>query len=170
MADEKPHKTIERYVAERATLTDSAILMELAELAPLRDETDQIWNTSEYWKNEAYRFVALADLVAKRKLRDGVRLLLERASFGDPGEMMRGLRHSCEAAFNPDWIGLAAACTPLAGSARPGTRLWAIDQLRVLDDPAAEPVFRRALSDELQAVREVAASGIARLDRKKNNA
>jgi hypothetical protein len=149
---EKPYKTIERYVAERSALSDSAILRELEELAPLRDETDPIWRTSDYWSNEAYRFVALADLVGMRRLRAGVRLLLERACFGDPGEMMRGLRHPCEAAFNPDWAGLAAVCMPLATSARPGTRLWAIDQLTILEDLSVGAVFQRALSDELPDV------------------
>jgi hypothetical protein len=170
MVSEKPYRIIERYVAERSALSDSAILRELEELAPLRDETDPIWRTSDYWRDEAYRFVALADLVAVRKLRDGVRLLLERACFGDPGEMMRGLRHSCEAAFNPDWTALAAAYAALAAAPRPGTRLWAIDQLTVLDDPGAEPVFWRALSNELQPVREIAAAGIERLERKKKDA
>lgn len=169
MDDEAPYKIIERYVAERSALSDAAILKELAELAPLRDETDPIWQTSGYWTEEAYRFVALADLVAVRKLRAGVRLLLERACFGDPGEIMRGLRHSCEAAFNPDWTGLADVCIPLAVAPRRGTRLWAIDQLTVLDDPAAEPIFRQALSDESKAVRDVAAIGIERLERKKKN-
>jgi hypothetical protein len=49
------------------------------------------------------------------------------------------------------------------------SRLWAIDQLTVLDDPTAESVFRQALSDELQAVRDIAAIGIERLERKKRN-
>jgi len=170
MIDEKPYKIIERYVAERSMLSDSVILTELTELAPLRDAGDPKWKTREYWEDEAYRFVALADLVAKRKLRDGVRLLLERACFGDPGEIMRGLRHPCEAAFNPDWAGLAAVCMPLATSARPGTRFWAIDQLTILEDPTAEAVFQRALSDELPDVRDTAAKGIERLKRKKWNA
>jgi hypothetical protein len=170
MADEKPYKTIERYVAERSSLSDSAILAELVEFAPLRDEADPIWKSNDYWRDEAYRFVALADLVGMRKLRDGVRLLLERACFGDPGEMMRGLRHSCEAAFNPDWTALAAVYGALASAPRPGTRLWAIDQLTVLNDPGAKPVFRRALSDEFQAVRESAAAGIERLERKEKDA
>jgi hypothetical protein len=53
---------------------------------------------------------------------------------------MRGLRHSLEAIFNPDWNALADICIDAAKSPRLGTKLWAIDQLIVLEDPRARPV------------------------------
>jgi hypothetical protein len=44
------------------------------------------WDNKNYWSDFAYRYVALNDVAAER----AVRLLLERACNGDPGEMMRG--------------------------------------------------------------------------------
>ena len=161
-----PYQLIAQHVRERSGLSDSEILKELANLAPLCDETDTVWETKDYWGKEVYRFLALAEIVGTRRLKDGVQLLLERACFGDPGESMRGLRHSCEAAFNPDWAALAYTCLPLATSTRPGTRLWAIHQLVVIDDPCAASVYQRALSDDVQSVREIAAVGLDRLKRK----
>src|ERR1043165_3334842 len=134
-----------RLLLERACFGDPGEMMR-----GLRHPCEAAFNPD--WAGLAAVFMPLADLVGMRRLRAGVRLLLERACFGDPGEMMRGLRHPCEAAFNPDWAGLAAVCMPLATSARPGTRLWAIDQLTILEDLSAGAVFQRALSDELPDV------------------
>jgi len=164
----EPYKIIKRYVAERSSASNDTILQELSGLEPLRDETDPLWDTDAYWNNEAYRFLALADLVGMRRLRSGVRLLLERACFGDPGETMRGLRHCSEAVFNPDWDGLAAVCLSLVESPRAGTRLWTVDQLTVLDDLAAESALRRALSDDIAEIRAIAKIGIERLERLKS--
>jgi hypothetical protein len=52
----------------------------------------------------------------------------------------------------------------LSASKRPGTRLWAINQLMILDDPRACDVFDRALHDEVAEVREIAAMGLQRLE------
>lgn len=97
-------------------------------------------------------------------MRPAVRLLLERACNGDPGEMMRGLRHACERIFNPDWAALADVCIELSVSKRPGTRQWSIYQLMILDDPRARRIFDRALHDEVVETRENAAIGLQRLD------
>ncbi len=117
-----------------------------------------------YWIDFAYRYVALSDVAAERRLRPAARLLLERACNGDPGEMMRGLRHACERIFNPDWTALADVCIELSASERPGTRQWAIHQLMILDDPRARRIFDRALHDEVVETRENAAIGLRRLD------
>ena len=52
--------------------------------------------TSRTWAR-AHLLVALAHLVAHRRLEAGVGLVLDRMCFGDPGETMRDLRHSLEA-------------------------------------------------------------------------
>jgi len=165
-SEKRPGELIRELVAETASWSDAAVLAEIEHLPPLADEGDPAWNEQSYWREFAYRYVALSDAAAHRKLRPAVRLLLERACNGDPGEMMRGLRHSFERIFNPDWAALADVCMELYGSKRAGTRLWAMHQLMILDDPRARQVFDRALNDEIEYVRRLAAAGLERLNRR----
>lgn len=164
-AEKKPREIILGLVAERAGCSDAEVLAEIEQLAPLRDEGSSVWDDQSYWIHFALRYVALADVAAARRLRPAVRLLLERACNGDPGELMRGLRHPCERIFDPDWSALADVCMELCQSMREGTRVWATHQLMILDDPRAKPVFERALNDEIEAVRSSAAAGLSRLAR-----
>ena len=128
-------------------LSDSDLLAELRALAPLEDGDHPAWRDDLYWEQSGYRFVALAQAAADRKLVEAIPLLLERICYGDPGEMMRGIRHALEFIVKPDWSRLVDLLLPLAQSPRLGTRLWAIDELAVLRDARAEPIFRGALSD-----------------------
>lgn len=164
MSDET-QRIILALFAERANRSDAEVLEEIVQLPALADEDDPVWDGESYWHDIAYLFVALSDVAAARKLRPAVRLLLERACNGDPGEMMRGLRHALERAFDPDWPAFADVCMELCASKRPGTRMWAINQLMILDDPRARQVFERALHDEINEVRNVAAIGLKRLGR-----
>ena len=161
----RPYEQIRELVAERAGWSNAEILAEIENLPPLADEDNPVWNEDRYWREFAYRYVALSDVAAERKMRPAVRPLLERACNGDPGEMMRGLRHSFERIFDPDYAALANVCMELCGSKRAGTRLWAINQLMILDDPRARKVFHDALNDELEEVRRLAAVGLERLNR-----
>lgn len=165
MPEKKPHEIIRDLAGERAKWSDDDILAEMERIPPLADEGDAAWDDPTYWSDFAYRYVALSDVAAKRKLRPAVRLLLERACNGDPSEMMRGMRHSFEAIFAPDWKALADVCMELCASKRAGTRVWATHQLMILDDPRAKPVFERALDDDNTEVRSAAAAGLERLAR-----
>lgn len=162
-AEKKPSEMIRDIFVERALHSDDEILCEIEQLPPLADENDPVWSDPSYWNQVAYRYVALADVAAQRKLRPAVRLFLERACNGDPGEMMRGLRHSFEGIFDPDWKALADVCMELCKSKRAGTRVWATHQLMILDDPRAETVFECAVHDEHEWVRSHAAIGLNRL-------
>ncbi|GMU66323.1 MAG: hypothetical protein AMXMBFR36_25970 [Acidobacteriota bacterium] len=162
---ELPAETIDRYVRERAVWPDAAILEELLALPALADEGDLIWEDDGYWESTAYVFVALCEVAAERKLDGAMRLFLERAAFGDPGEIMRGLRHTLEAIVEPDWCRLADLCLVTARSARLGTRLWSIDALVALEDPRARPVFEAAIASGPAAIASVAEIGLARLSR-----
>lgn len=165
MPEKKPHEIIRDLAAERVNCSDDEVIAEIERIPPLADESDAAWDAPTYWSNFAYRYVALSDVAAERKLRPAVRLLLERACNGDPGEMMRGMRRSFEAIFAPDWRALADVCMELCASERAGTRMWATDQLMILDDPRAKPVFERALNDDSAEVRDAAAAGLERLAR-----
>lgn len=161
----RPHEVIQGLASERATWSDDEVIAEIERMPPLADEGDLAWNDEAYWNEAGYLYVALSEVAAIRNLRPAVRLLLERACNGDPGEMMRGLRHAFERIFNPDWEALADVCLELCGSSRPGTRIWATHQLMILDDPRAEIVFEQALCDEHEWVRSHAKVGLERLRR-----
>lgn len=151
-------------LAERyRSSSDPQLVAALAALPALRDEDDPAWDDEVYWAGVAYPYLALADVAAERRLWPAVRLLLDRACFGDPGEIMRGLRHSLEAIANPDWAALAEACIAAIATGRPGTVLWAADELAILDDPRAFPVFEKLRHSEHARIREVAALGLERL-------
>jgi hypothetical protein len=147
----------------RQTRTDDEVLAELAALAPLADETDPCWACEEYWLQNAYLYLALLDISATRRLRSAIRLLLDRACYGDPGEIMRGMRHGLEAIVAPDWAILADICLEAARSPRLGTRLWAIASWVVLDDPRAKSIFEEAARDDPEKIGMYARIGLQRL-------
>ncbi len=162
-AERRPVDIITDLAASFRAASDSEVLDAIAALPPLLDESDSHWEHDEYWHNVAYLYVALADVAAERRLRGAIRPLLDRACYGDPGEIMRGLRHSLEAIVQPDWDALADICLDAARCDRLGTKLWAIDELAVLDDPRARPIFEEAVANAPKEIRELAEIGLKRL-------
>jgi hypothetical protein len=146
---------IEPLIDVRRKLPDPAILSELKDLEPLPDEDHKSWSSQKLWQR-AHLFVALGSIAADRKLRDAPQLLLERACHGDPGELMRGLRHQVEAIYTPHWKALAQLCVKLSASRRPGTRLWSVHQLGVLREPGAIGALAARMADTSPLVREEA--------------
>jgi hypothetical protein len=145
--------------------SDLQIIAKLESVPALADEGDPAWSKEAYWLDTAEVYMALSDVSAERRLQASIPLLLERACYGDPGEIMRGLRHRLEAIVAPDWARLADICLELASSPRKATRLWAIDQLAILEDPRAKSLFERAIKTEPPWIAEAAARGIERLAR-----
>jgi hypothetical protein len=162
---EGPAKTIDAVVKEMASATDDEVLDALFESEPLPDESDPRWKDEALWFTVAYPFLGLAEVARLRKLRPAVRLILERASYGDPGETMRGLRHVFEGIYGPEWNLLAAEYLALARAERLGTRMWAIAGLMILDDPRAAPVFEASLREDPKDVSIFARIGLERLGR-----
>ncbi len=160
-----PAQIIGVMIVVRRDRSDHEILAELAALPAMDDEGSPAWSDDAYWQRVAFPYLALASVSALRRLRPAIRLLLERACHGDPGEIMRGLRHDLEAIVNPEWDVLADICLELARSSRPGTKLWAIDQLAILDDARAKPIFEDALSNAPPLIRDCAEIGLARLEK-----
>ncbi len=155
-------ETIQRIFWERASKTDQEVLEELEAFDPLPDERDDAWSSQSTWER-ALLFVALADVVAARRLRAAVPVLLERSCFGDPGETMRGLRHSLEAAFKPDWSALARVCELSAESPARGARLWATEELGILGERSSAPVLVARLADAEAEIRAAACTSLGRL-------
>jgi hypothetical protein len=163
MADERmPYQIIDELSAARAQLSDAQILAELAAIPPLADEDTPCWNDDTYWHHVVYPYLALWNVVSERQLRAAVPLILDRACFGDPGEIMRNLCHAVEGIVKPDWSALTAPCIAALASPRPGTRLWAAHELGRLRDVAAIPALERAAQDVVPEVREWATSALER--------
>lgn len=161
MTDERmPYQIIDDMTVARAKLSDAEVVAELAAIPPLADEDEPCWDDDSYWHRVAYPYLALWNVAAERRLRAAIPLILDRACFGDPGEIMRNLCHAVEAIVNPDWSALTAQCVTALASPRPGTRLWAARQLGRLRDPAAIPALERAAQDAVPWVREWAASAL----------
>ena len=158
-----PHLLLADLVESFQSSSDSDVLAALDALPPLLDEVDPAWQRDDYWSAAAYPYVAMADVCAMRRLRPAIRMLLDRACFGDPGEIMRGLRHSLEAIVNPDWNALADVCIDAARSPRLGTQLWALEQLAILEDARAPSIFATAAQSGASEIRDAANRGLKRL-------
>lgn len=164
MPDERtPYQIIADMVKTRASMSDTEILTELVAISPFPDENDPAWTEDATWQ-EVHRFLALAEIAAARRLKPAIRVLLDRACYGDPGEVFRGLRHFNEAIVNPKWSELADICLEAATSSRLGTRLWAIDQLMIMDDERARPVFEKSIQADPEEIRWRAEQGLNRLN------
>jgi hypothetical protein len=163
LVEKPPHLRIADLAASFQAHSDAEVLAAINALPPLVDETDPQWDNDDYWGTVAYPYLALADVAAQRRLRGAIRPLLDRACYGDPGEIMRGLRCSFEAIVKPDWPALADICLVAARSLRMGTKLWAIDELTVLQDERARPIFEEAARDTSQWLRDVGEMGLKRL-------
>lgn len=159
----KFHEIIQQIADSYAHLSDEEILDVIRSSPELADETTASWEDEAYWKGTVAPFIALADITGERRLIPGIRLLLDRACFGDPGELMRGLRHSFERAVSPNWALLADICIAASESPRIGTKLWALDQLAILNDVRASPIFKRAQLAGPEEIRQVADNGLHRL-------
>lgn len=157
-----PASIIERFVQEREGWSDAEILEELKGFPPLPGE--EAFNQAAANWRDVYRFVALADVCAARKLRPAVVMLLERASFGDPGETMRGLRHHLERIAEPDWDFLTDACLEALNSPQPGARYWAVQQLGIMQVERTLGALQGALDDpeaEIRSEAQIAIDGFS---------
>ncbi len=160
---ERTLEFVDAFVEEFRLAPDAAVLAALAAMPELADASADVWQQDEYWEQVAARYLALAEVASVRRLREAIPLLLDRACFGDPGEIMRGLRHNLEAIVKPEWGILTDLCLKAARSPRPGTRLWAVDELAVLADPRSESVLLQAALSEVHDIRWRAEKGLRRL-------
>jgi len=160
---EEPSDVINRLFDERRGRTDSQILTELHALPVLPDEDDPAWDEPHTWHGHAYVYLALADSVRARRLRAGVPLLLERACSGDPGEIMRGLRHTLEAAYAPDYEALQPVCLAALISPQSGARRWAANELGLVGDAQALHALVARLEDDRKEVRGEVRHALARI-------
>jgi hypothetical protein len=155
MADDRmPHQIIDDMTAARERLCDADVLEELRAIPPLADESDPCWAIDDYWQKVAYPYLALWNIAAQRRLRLAIPLILGRACFGDPGEIMRNLCHALEAIAKPNWSELTQPCVAALSSPWAGTRLWAAHELQRLRDPVAIPALEQAAKDQVAWVRE----------------
>lgn len=160
MTEKMPWEQIKDLYDERAGWSDEAVLAELGSLEVLPDESGPEWDSDDTWK-KSYLYVALSDLAAVRHLVDAIPLLYQRASYGDPGEIMRDLRHCMEGLVNSDWATLARLSMEAASYPQKGARQWALSQLAILREAVAFDTAVAALDDEAQLVRWEACRAIS---------
>jgi HEAT repeat protein len=139
--------------------SDAKLLEILSQFPIFPPERDPAWDDDELWER-LMQFDVLADVVAERKLLAAIPLLLERACYGDPGEVMRSLRNRLEAIVQPDWQHLADVCMAMIQNPHPGARLWATSQLGVLRDPRTRQTLIDRLADAAELVRQEAAQSL----------
>lgn len=159
---QNPAAIIEREFERRRAYTDEQILADLEALPVLPDEDNCC--TDEDQKN-IWLYIALADQAQKRRLRAAVPLILERASYGDPMETMRGMDHWLWGIVRREWgegHDEAALIDPLIEATKSphrGARLWAATQLSYLYSSYGEPgrqAIESLLNDPAELVREQA--------------
>jgi hypothetical protein len=152
---------VEALMAARASRSDAEILAEFEAIAPL-DETNA--TSEEVFWTQANLYLALSEICAVRRLKAGARLILEKGDDGDPGSIMRGMRHALERIYDPDWAGLAQVCIDAFKTGIPGAKVWGMSELRILDQPFARPLFEEILQTKDVEYVSDAEQGIARLD------
>ncbi len=135
---------IEKYRA----YSNEALLVELTSLPVLPDEKDPGWKDLQTWVDLACPYLALAHIMGERRLEGAIIPLLEKASYGDPGEIMQGLRHTLERIVDPDWPLLVRICVQVSKSPYRGARLWAIRELGILRDSTSFDTLSNAIKDE----------------------
>jgi len=146
----KPAEIIQNLYNQRISWSDEAVVSELVSLPALPDELElESLPNGDEALNNLYLYLALTSLVGTRRLKQGVRFLLERASFGDFGETMRGMHHTFEHVFEDDDSELAELCLELGKHHRAGTRLWAMNQLVRLQDTRVIPLLLEALNGSI---------------------
>jgi hypothetical protein len=91
--DSSPNQIIYDFVEAHKEHTDEQIIAELKSLPALQDEDRPVWDEAKYWMGVAYPYLMLAEISRQRRLMPAICLLLKRASYGDPGEIMRGMMH-----------------------------------------------------------------------------
>lgn len=128
-----PAGNIERQYRERLEWNEGRIVEELRTMTALPPYRGRAWESEEPWA-AAQLLVAHAAVAAERRLRSPLPLILDRMRLGDPGEMMRGMRHSLEAGVSHDLSLLAALCVAACSSANPGARYWAVQELGIVKE------------------------------------
>jgi hypothetical protein len=163
-----PWQIIQNLVREREDWSNEQILEELRSLPVLPDE-NYYYNAQQ---DDEYRrmdqaldtYLAILGLAGIRHLVEAIPLLLERASYGDYGETMRGLPN---ALFRIADIGGSAEerLHPFAiaalQSSNPGARQWAITTLYYANDPAVIDLLIAMLNDPAVIVAAEAASKLS---------
>jgi hypothetical protein len=150
-------------IEEYHKLSDAEVLARLVALPTLPEEENAAWDNDNFWREVAEPYLVLGDVIATRKLKSGVKPLLERACYGDPGEIMRGLCHTLEKAVDGDSEYLLQVCLEATKHLNPGARLWAVHEIGRIRKATVLDVLENALHDEKELVREQAKVAIEKV-------
>lgn len=159
--DERPNEFIERLKAERQNRTNEQILDELSSLPVLPDEEEYETASEEsidQMEHHLWVYLALLRIARDRHLKESVPLFLERASFGDMGETMRGLPDILYHVAMDEEYFRREVMQAAESSLHRGARMWAIDALRGNTQPDVIDLLVRLLHDSESFVIEETAS------------
>ena len=158
-----PEKQGKLIHQEKAAWSDQQLLDELRTLPPMPDEDDEAWNLDRTWY---YAEIYLAQLnqAQERKLEATVPYFFAQASYGDPGEILRGpFKSGMYWILNEDEEKLVHYAINAYHSDRRGTRYWAVHQLMVCSNNIlARQVLEKALIDPEDRIKQVAEWGLSR--------
>jgi hypothetical protein len=102
-------------------------------------------------------------IVQDRKMRPGVPLLMERASYGDMGETMRGVWGALRSVFDSHDTTWNDLCFQMAQSPHRGVRLWMMQEISCIANERSLAALINGLRDPAPLVREWAVSWIKSL-------
>jgi hypothetical protein len=164
LSEKSPWQLIQEASDLRSTWSDEAIMAEIQTLPVLPDEynedSDALLDDSHWMDPELQEqltiYLALVKVVSEHKLRAAVPLLMERVSYGDMGETMRGVWGSLASAYDNkiEWEDL---CFQMAQSPYRGVRLWMMQEIALIRDEHSLAVLIKGLHDTAPLVRECAA-------------
>jgi hypothetical protein len=148
MDKKKLQLPFQQWIEKYEGYSDEALLSELSSLPVLPDESDPSWDNRQTRENLAYPYLALARIAGERRIKKAISLLFEKSSYGDPYEMVQGIRHSIEKIVNPDWDTLNEICIQITQSPYRGARLWAVRELGILRNKDSFDTLVNALNDD----------------------
>lgn len=156
--DEEDWPAIAKAVnEERKTWSNQQLLDELQALPPMPDEDDQLWVYSQTWYN-AEIYLAQVNEAIERNLEESIPYFYEQASFGDPGEILRGVfKNGLSQIVSGDKAKFIKYALDAYDSPRAGTRYWSVHNLGYFtNDPHVTQTLRAALRDPEKIIRTMA--------------
>ncbi|WP_338874935.1 hypothetical protein WBJ53_04875 [Spirosoma sp. SC4-14] len=142
---------------ERESWTVSQVINELLALPPMPDEDDNLWDYTKTWY-EAEVFLADVNYAARHHLESVIPILYQKACYGDPGEILRGVfKNSVYDIASRDEEKVIHYAVQAYKSIRNGTRYWAVYSLSFFKDlPQAHSILVDALLDSEHQIRSFA--------------
>lgn len=126
------------------------------------DENDKAWEYSQTWY-DAEVYLAQVNEAADRRLEESIPYFYEKASLGDPGEILRGVfSDGIHHILAGDQTKFVKYALDAYSSSRAGTRYWAVHNLGYfVNYPDVKQALTKALQDNQRIIRGIAEEALA---------